>query len=107
MSSQRPIKVTFITKPGCHLCDEARPVLEGAVEALKADGTALEVEEINMLDHPDLVTKFQEDIPVVLIDGKRHAFWRVDPDRFTHAINKRAARKFRSILRVKDQRKKK
>lgn len=89
---QHPVHVTFITKPGCHLCDEARAVLDAAIEDLGSQGITVDLTERNMLDDPALIAEYQEDIPVVLIEGKRHAFWRVDPDRFTQAIKKQTSR---------------
>ena len=74
-------RITLITKPGCHLCDDARAVVEKV-----AAETGAEVEEINMLEHPDLVAKYAEQIPVTLVDGKQHDYWRVDEDRLRRAV---------------------
>lgn len=95
----RVTEITFITKPGCYLCDEARPVLDDALETLRADGIAVSLAELNMLDDDELVMKYQEDIPVVLIDGKRHSYWHVDRERFIAAVTRRATRGFRGLLR--------
>nr|WP_288756762.1 glutaredoxin family protein [uncultured Dermacoccus sp.] len=73
--------MTLITKPGCHLCDDARAVVEKV-----AAETSAEVEEIDMLEHPDLVAKYAEQIPVTLVDGKQHDYWRVDEDRLRRAV---------------------
>ena len=74
-------RITLITKPGCHLCDDARAVVEKV-----AAETGAEVEEINMLEQPDLVAKYAEQIPVTLVDGKQHDYWRVDEDRLRRAV---------------------
>jgi glutaredoxin len=68
--------VTLIGKPGCHLCDEARAV----VEKVAADTGAL-VEERDINQEPELYDAYWEQIPVVLVDGERHTFWRVDEGR--------------------------
>jgi glutaredoxin len=60
--------VIFYTKPGCHLCAEARREIERA--GLRGRYT---FEEINILDDPDLQRRYGTDIPVVVIDGA-HAF---------------------------------
>lgn len=88
------IRVTFITKPGCHLCDDARPTVEDVVTVLQREGVDVTLEEVNLLDDPDLERSYREDIPVVLIDGRRHAFWRVDATRMREAILKRRRRRF-------------
>ena len=74
-------RIPLSTKPGCHLCDDARAVVEKV-----AAETSAEVEEINMLEHPDLVAKYAEQIPVTLVDGKQHDYWRVDEDRLRRAV---------------------
>mgnify|MGYP002650113897 CR=1 FL=1 len=59
--------------------------LEFEVEKVAAE-TGAEVEEINMLEQPDLVAKYAEQIPVTLVDGKQHDYWRVDEDRLRRAV---------------------
>ena len=80
--------ITFLTKPGCHLCDAARDVVEGVVAEL-ADGETpliVPVEEISILNDPALVATYAEEIPVVLIDGRVHNIWRIDPLRLRTAL---------------------
>ncbi len=76
--------VTFLTKPGCHLCDDARPVVEQVVAA--HPGTTLE--ERSILDDDTLREEYAEDIPVVLVDGRVHSNWHVDADRLHGALEK-------------------
>ena len=60
--------VTLYTKPGCHLCEEAKREIERA-------GCAglYTFEEVNILTDPELLRRYGYDIPVLLIDGT-HAF---------------------------------
>jgi hypothetical protein len=74
-------RVTLIGKPGCHLCDEARAV----VAAVTAD-LGEEYVELSILDDPDLRARYAEQIPVTLVDGQQHDFWRVSPDRLRAAL---------------------
>ena len=69
------VEVTLLTKPGCHLCDEARPVVERVVAGV--EGASLV--ERSILESAELEARWSEDIPVVLIDGRPHSSWRVDP----------------------------
>lgn len=85
----KKVLVSFITKPGCHLCDDARSTVEATVAVLKREGLQVELEELNMLENEKLIKKYAEDIPVVLINGKRHSFWHVDADKLEAAIRKR------------------
>ena len=80
-----PIQLTFVSKPDCHLCETAREVVDGVVAEL-GSATSVEVEELSILDHPDLYEKYVEEIPVVLIDGKVHNIWRIDPTRLKNAL---------------------
>jgi len=75
-------ELTLISKPGCHLCDDARAVIQ---EVLK-DFPEVQLSELNMLDDQELIDAYSEEIPVVLIDGKQHSFWRVDAERLRSAL---------------------
>ena len=75
MTSTDP-RVELLTKPGCHLCDVAREV----IEIVCAD-TGDEWFETSIEDDPALYDEYGDKIPVVLVDGAMHDFWRVNPDR--------------------------
>lgn len=79
----RMSRVQLLTKPGCHLCDDARAV----VSAVCADlGEA--VDEVDISSQPDLLDQYREQIPVIFVDGAQHDFWRVDPDRLRRALRR-------------------
>ncbi|PPF36179.1 MULTISPECIES: glutaredoxin family protein [unclassified Rathayibacter] len=79
------VELTLVGKPGCHLCDDARTVVEQVVADLGAEASVA-VSEVSILDDPELHERFVEEIPVVLIDGRVHTFWRVDPVRLRRAL---------------------
>lgn len=74
-------RITLIGKPGCHLCDDARQVI-----ARVAADLGLEFEERSILDDPRLMERYAEMIPVTLIDGTQHDYWRVDEARLRAAL---------------------
>jgi hypothetical protein len=74
-------RVTLIGKPGCHLCDDARAVVAAVTAELGE-----EYVELSILDDPDLQARYAEQIPVTLVDGRQHDFWRVSPDRLRAAL---------------------
>ena len=39
-------------------------------------------------DDPALLDRYAEEIPVTLVDGRQHDFWRVDPDRLRAALRR-------------------
>jgi Glutaredoxin-like domain (DUF836) len=77
--------VTLLTKPGCHLCDDARESLEAVLDEAEFVG-ARDYDELSILDDPALADEYAEEIPVVLIDGRVHTIWRVEPERLRTAL---------------------
>ncbi|GAA3223791.1 glutaredoxin family protein [Streptomyces thermocoprophilus] len=73
--------VTLIRKPGCHLCDDAQVVVEKVCADL---GVPWEQKDIT--EDQRLHDQYWEQIPVVLIDGRQHTFWRVDEKRLRSAL---------------------
>lgn len=82
------IQLTLIGKPGCHLCDDAREAIEGVVTEFHSANPAADIliEKLNILDDEALRLKYSEEIPVILIDGKMHNYWRVDEERLMRAL---------------------
>jgi hypothetical protein len=81
MSDLQPPRVTLYSRPGCHLCENARAVIEEVCAELGESYT-----EISILDDPELIRRYGEEIPVTLVDGRQHDFWRVDPARLRAAL---------------------
>ncbi len=84
----RDIRLTLIGKPGCHLCDDAREVVQAVVAEVEATDAAAHVslEERSILDDAELADRYAEEIPVLLIDGEVHNYWRIDPVRLKTAL---------------------
>ncbi len=82
MSSPAP-RITLLSRPGCHLCDEARSV----IERVAADvGVGFEERDITL--SADDLGQYSEMIPVTFIDGVQHDFWRVSEDRLRAALRR-------------------
>ena len=60
-----PFEVTFYTKAGCHLCEDARDMLED-IAALKT----YELTEIDIRSNPTIFEKYRYRIPVILINNE-------------------------------------
>lgn len=56
-------QVMFYTKAGCHLCDEAREMLDDI-----AAETAFELTETDIRSGPELFEQYRYRIPVIIID---------------------------------------
>jgi glutaredoxin len=79
------VEVTVYSKPGCHLCDEAK-------EAIRAAGCndQITLTEINIENDPELMSKYRYDIPVIAINGVDTFMHRIDPTEFRERIFKLA-----------------
>ena len=63
----KPTRVTFYTKAGCHLCEEARDMLEDI-----ASVTQFELTEIDIRNSPAIFEKYRYRIPVIIINDEEH-----------------------------------
>ena len=81
MNSQATPRVRLLSKPGCHLCDDARVVIDQVCAELGES-----FEELDITENADLMSRYAEQIPVTFVDGAQHDFWRVDPDRLQNAL---------------------
>ena len=78
---ETPPRVVLYSKPGCHLCDDARQVIETVCGELGES-----YDEIDIMASEEMMRTFGEEIPVTFVDGKQHDFWRVDADRLRDAL---------------------
>jgi hypothetical protein len=76
-------RITLLSRPGCHLCDDARSVIERVAADL---GVAFEERDITL--SADDLAQYSEMIPVTLVDGVQHDFWRVSEDRLRAALRR-------------------
>lgn len=74
--------VTLVGKPGCHLCDDARAVIESVL----SEFPGVRMLEQSILDDAELHDRYWDEIPVVLIDGAVHTIYRVEADRLRAAL---------------------
>lgn len=73
--------ITLLTRPGCHLCDDARAVIAAVAAEL---GEAWEERDITRSEAD--VRAYSDMVPVTLIDGVQHDFWRVSEARLRAAL---------------------
>jgi len=81
MTSAPGHRITLLGKPGCHLCDEAREVI-----ARVAADLDIPWEERDITQSGDDLREYGDMIPVTLIDGVQHDFWRVSEQRLRAAL---------------------
>jgi glutaredoxin len=73
--------VTLLSRPGCHLCEQARAVIERVTSELGAEFTERDItaREADLREYGDMV-------PVTFVDGVQHDFWHVDEARLRAAL---------------------
>jgi hypothetical protein len=76
------IRVTVIGKDGCHLCDEATEVITGVLQGF----SNVSLEHRDLAEDPEWQRDYADKIPVVLIDGQEHAYWRVRAERLRESL---------------------
>jgi len=82
-TGSNPIRVQIISRPGCHLCEAAEVVVAGVCAERGVGYEVLSIED----DHR-LADEHAEYIPVILVDGARHDFYRVDATRLRAALDR-------------------
>jgi len=73
--------VIIYSRPGCHLCDEAKAVIMST-----GCGDQFTLEEVNIESDKELLRKYKHDIPVIAIDGVESFIHRVNPRDFIRVI---------------------
>ena len=73
--------ITLLSRPGCHLCDEARTVIARVAADL---GVPWEERDITQSERD--LQDYAEMIPVTLINGVQHDFWHVSEQRLRAAL---------------------
>ena len=84
------IALTLLTKPGCHLCEEAKKAIELVMFEFtneNSDVVQIELTELNILEDEALKNQYSEEIPVLQINGATHAYWKIDSERLIAALN--------------------
>ncbi|MGH3259174.1 MAG: glutaredoxin family protein [Streptosporangiaceae bacterium] len=80
-------RITLLSRPGCHLCDDARAVIERVAAELD-----IEWEERDITASPGDMRDYWDKIPVTLVDGVQVDFWRVSETRLRAALGSAAER---------------
>lgn len=85
------ISLTLIGRQGCHLCEIAQADLARLIGEINAQFPTLEytVEDIDVDSNPALLAKYSDEVPVLLLDEKQVAFFRIDVPRVLAAIGEK------------------
>lgn len=81
MSAAATHHIRLLTAVGCHLCDTARDDI-----ARIAGELGVGWDEVDIASDADLLVEYAEQVPVILIDGRQHGYWRVEEQRLRRAL---------------------
>lgn len=76
-------RIQLLTRPGCHLCDVAKEALDRIGEPWT---------EVDIEADPELEAEYGDRIPVVLLDGREHGYWRVEEARLRRDLERQPKR---------------
>jgi glutaredoxin len=79
-------RVVLYTRTGCHLCEVAKEALDRVAAA-----TGVTWHEVDIAGDRELEGEYGDRIPVVLLDGREHGYWRVEEARLLRDIAGRPA----------------
>jgi glutaredoxin len=75
-------RVTLLTRVGCHLCEDAKAALVRVATQARVGWIELDVDA-----DPELAYEYGDRVPVVLLDGREHGFWRVEEARLLRDLS--------------------
>jgi glutaredoxin len=78
------LRLTIYSKPGCHLCDD----MKATVHRVALDSTVA-VDEVDISNDPELLDRYGLEIPVLMMDGKKIAKYRVTDSELRRMIQRR------------------
>jgi len=81
LATAAPLEVTLYTRPGCHLCEQAKAVIE---PLLREFGGSLR--EVDIDDDSVLTERYGLDIPVIFLGAHKAAKHRVNPLQFRRQL---------------------
>ncbi len=66
------MRLTLYSRPGCHLCDDMKAIVERVAQTIP-----ITLEEIDISTDPELEARYGLEIPVLLVEGKKAAKYRI------------------------------
>jgi thiol-disulfide isomerase/thioredoxin len=81
------IALTIYSRPGCHLCDEMKAVVRRVAQAIP-----LTLDEIDISTDPELEARYGLEIPVLMVDGRKAAKYRIGEKELARVLAGKAGR---------------
>lgn len=77
------VRLALVTRQHCHLCDVAKEAME---RVSRTAGVAWQ--ELDVDADPVLLDEYSDLVPVILLDGRQHGYWRVEEERLLRDLAK-------------------
>lgn len=87
LASAHPLEVTMYTRPGCHLCADAKAMMQSLLDEFGAT-----LREVNIDQDNELGERYGWDIPVIFVGRHKAAKHRVDPMQFRRQLEEARTR---------------
>ena len=81
LAAAGPLQVTLYTRPGCHLCEEAKTAVAPLLREFGA-----ELREVNIENDAVLEERYGSDIPVIFLGARKAAKHRLDVEQFRRQL---------------------
>jgi glutaredoxin len=81
LAAAGPLDVTLYTRPGCHLCEEAKAVMAPLLAEFGA-----RLREVNIDDDAVLRARYDHDVPVIFLGARKVAKHRVVAAQFRRQL---------------------
>lgn len=81
MTGSAPARITVVSRVNCHLCEVAKQVVDRVATESGVAWTEVDVDA-----DPALQAEYSDLVPVILVDGRVHDYWRVDEARLRDAL---------------------
>lgn len=91
--SAQPLRLELYTRPGCHLCDELKMLCKRL-----AGEFPIQLAEVNIETDPELRARYDQEIPVLFIDGRKAVKYRTTEDALRRLFRRRLL--FRRVFGV-------
>ena len=77
--------LTIYSRPGCHLCDEMKAVVQQVARTIP-----LSLVEVDISTDAALEAEYGLEIPVLMVEGKKAAKYRIAEDALVRILTSRA-----------------
>jgi glutaredoxin len=87
LAAAQPLDVTLYSRPGCHLCDEAKAIIKPLLTEFGAT-----LREVNIDEDPEIAERYCWDIPVIFLGAHKAVKHSVDPKQFRRQLEEASER---------------